>query len=220
MPQSSELHSHHAHLHKVCDTLGAKRQIECDHDCRYSVLLELPYFDVVRMCIIDPMHNFLLGTAKHMLSVWKSCKLLTDNDFQTIQDKIDAFIVPDDVGQIPSKIASGFAGFTAEQWKNWILLYSLPALKGCLPFNHYNCWLLFVKACCRLVCSRSITLSQLVEADVLLLSFCKKFEELYGSSFCTINLHFHCHLKECMEDFGPLYAFWLFSFERLMLSTV
>ena len=129
-----------------------KRQIERDHGCRYSVLLELPYSDVERMCIIDPIHNLLLGTAKHMLSVWKSCKLLTDNNFQTILDKIDAFIVPDDVGRIPSKIASGFAGFTAEQWKNWILLYSLSALKGCLPFIHYNCWLLFVKAC-RLVCS-------------------------------------------------------------------
>ena len=29
-PRSSELHSHHAHLHKVCDTLEAKRQIERD----------------------------------------------------------------------------------------------------------------------------------------------------------------------------------------------
>ena len=53
-----------------------------------------------------------LGQQSIMLSVWKSCKLLTDNDFQTIQDKIDAFIVPDDVGRIPSKIALGFAGFT------------------------------------------------------------------------------------------------------------
>ena len=68
---------------------------------------------------------------------------------------------------------------------------------------------------CRLVCSRSITFSHLVEADALLLIFSRKFEELYGSSFCTINLQLHCHLKECMEDFGPVYAFWLFSFERL-----
>ncbi len=30
---------------------------------RYSVLLELPYFDAPRMCIVDPMHNLLLGSA-------------------------------------------------------------------------------------------------------------------------------------------------------------
>ena len=24
----------------------------------------------------------------------------------------------------------------------------------------------------------------------------------------------HCHLAECLKDYGPLHAFWLFSFER------
>ena len=39
--------------------------------CRYSVLLDLPYFDPVRMCIIDPMHNLYLGSAKRILKwVW------------------------------------------------------------------------------------------------------------------------------------------------------
>lgn len=28
-------------------------------------------------------------------------------------------------------------------------------------------------------------------------------------------MHLHCHLKECIEDYGPVYSFWLFSFERL-----
>ena len=27
-------------------------------------------------------------------------------------------------------------------------------------------------------------------------------------------MHLHGHLKECIEDFGPVYAFWCFSFER------
>ena len=33
------------------------------------MLLELPYFDVVRMCTIDPRHNLLLSTAKHVMEV-------------------------------------------------------------------------------------------------------------------------------------------------------
>ena len=32
---------------------------------------------------------------------------------------------------------------------------------------------------------------------------------------CTINLHLHCHLRECIIDYGPVYAFWLFSDEPL-----
>ena len=27
-------------------------------------------------------------------------------------------------------------------------------------------------------------------------------------------MHMHCHLKSVILDFGPVYAFWLFSFER------
>lgn len=31
---------------------------------------------------------------------------------------------------------------------------------------------------------------------------------------CTPNMHLHLHLKESLLDYGPIYAFWLFSFER------
>jgi hypothetical protein len=27
-------------------------------------------------------------------------------------------------------------------------------------------------------------------------------------------MHLHLHLKECILDYGPLYAFWCFPFER------
>lgn len=27
-------------------------------------------------------------------------------------------------------------------------------------------------------------------------------------------MHLHCHLASCVRDFGPVYSFWLFSFER------
>ena len=33
--------------------------------------------------------------------------------------------------------------------------------------------------------------------------------------YCTINLHLHCHLADCVKDFGPVYVFWLFAYKRL-----
>lgn len=51
-------------------------------------------------------------------------------------------------------------------------------------------------------------------ADNLLQKFCLSFENLYGEDRVIPNMHLHCHLKECMFDFGPIYSFWLFSFER------
>ena len=77
------------------------------------------------MCIIDPMHNLLLGTAKHFVDTWKETKILHKKDFYDLQEKVDSFTSPSDIGRVPMKIASGFAGFTAEQWKNWTVFYSL-----------------------------------------------------------------------------------------------
>ena len=41
---------------------------------------------------------------------------------------------------------------------------------------------------------------------MLLLKFCCQFEELYGKN--------ECRVKECIEDYGPVYSFWCFAFER------
>ena len=212
--RNNATHRENAKKHFEAETLSIQTKVEQDCGCRYSVLLELPYFDPIVMCIIDPMHNLLLGTAKHILSVWKEKGIIKDSQFDMLQARVDSFQTPSDVGRIPSKISSGFSSFTAEQWKNWTLLYSLYSLKEILPHQHYACWKLFVKACFFL-CRRSISQSDIEEADACLLDFLKKFEDLYGKEYCTINLHLHAHLTECVKDFGPVYSFWLFSFERM-----
>lgn len=142
------------------------------------------------MCIVDPMHNLLLGTTKHMLSLWKGMKLIKEEDFHAIQEKVNSFSTPTDIGRIPCKIASGFAGFKAEQFRNWTLIFSNYALKSLLPHPHFNCWHLFVKAC-YLLCRRKISESEIAKADNLLIEFCKCFESLYGKetapSTCTFT---------------------------------
>ena len=51
-----------------CKTKTRQKDLESLLGCRYSCLLDLPYFDAPRMLCIDPMHNLFLGTGKHMLS--------------------------------------------------------------------------------------------------------------------------------------------------------
>ena len=67
-PRSIDSHRKYALQYKSATTQQHQKLIEREHRCRYSVLLELPYYDVIRFCVIDPMHNLLLGTVKHMLS--------------------------------------------------------------------------------------------------------------------------------------------------------
>ena len=98
-------------------------------------LIRLPYMDIQRFIVIDPMHNLYLGTA---MKEWTSGyqPLISIHDLKKIQDIIDATPPPSDIGRIPLKIASRFAGFTADQWKTWCLFYSILALRDILPEEH------------------------------------------------------------------------------------
>ena len=108
---------------------------------------------------------------------------------------------------------SGFSSFTADQFKNWIVYYSLVAMRGILTDAHLECWRHFALAC-RILVKFELTHADILLADALLLQFCKRTERLYGKSALTPNMHLHCHLKECILDFGPIHSFWCFSFER------
>ena len=76
------------------------------------------------MLAIDPMHNLFLSTAKHIIKdVWMSddTPLLSPSRLCTIQDRIDNICAPPDIGRIPRKIETRFSGYTADQFKNWVL---------------------------------------------------------------------------------------------------
>ncbi len=82
------------------------------------------------MLVVDPMHNLFLGSGKHILKdVWIDRSITIESNFVLIQGRIDKIVVPTDIGRIPHKIRSGFSAFTADQYKNWILYYSLLSLQ-------------------------------------------------------------------------------------------
>ena len=158
------------------------------------------------------MHNLFLGTSKRMLIIWKY-KKKSDSDFLILQEEVNAINPPSNIRRIPSEISAGFIGFTAEQWMHWTIVYSPVVLRDLLPLEDYTFWCIFSKAC-SLLCRSYISESEVDRADERLHSVCCGFERRYGREACTTNLHMHCHLRECILDVGPLYAFWCFSFER------
>ena len=211
--RTHELHQHQVSMLKNAHTASDFQLHERRYGVRYSELLRLQYFDIVEFHVIDPMHNLLLGTAKYLLTMWKDEQILTRSQFDHIQQEVDAIRVPPGIGRVPHKISSNFSGFTADQWKNWVCLYSSLCLKELLPSEHYQCWVLFQDACYHLL-QPSISTMQLSIADQLLYEFCKAYETLYGKEKCTPNMHMHMHLSKCIENYGPVTAFWCFPFER------
>lgn len=165
-------HKRNIDMIRKCKTKTGRNELESRYGCRYSALLDLPYFDPIRMTIIDPMHNLYLGSAKHILKdIWIEQGVIDSKAMSSIQDSVDSIVTPHYVGRIPHKIASSFSGsfsgFTADQFKNWTNLYSIMALHDILPAEHFQCWKYFVQAS-RILCQMSITDAQIKLADAFL----------------------------------------------------
>ena len=211
--RTHDMHVQHVSEVQAATTATRQSELEKLYGVRYSELLRLPYLDIVEHHVVDPMHNFLLGTGKHVTTIWKDKGILTSVQFVLIQEKVDRMRVPSKIGRIPHKISSNFASFTADQWRNWICVYSLYCLHGVLPLEHYSCWALFVETCCYLL-RASFSYLDLDKADESLIEFCQAFENLYGKEHCTPNMHMHLHVKQSILNYGPVYGFWCFPFER------
>ena len=64
------------HKKKVCSELkecNSRSQLELkesEFGIRYSVIIDFSLFDPVSFVAVDPMHNLLLGSAKHVAAIW------------------------------------------------------------------------------------------------------------------------------------------------------
>jgi hypothetical protein len=163
------------------------------------------------------MHCLFLGIAKWIVKrIWVDEGILTPSILNEIQKKMDDFRIPSDLGRIPGKIdcGEGFSKFTADQWRNFFLIYATVALWKHLPIVDRKILTHFVRICSILV-SRIVEINLMGEAHNRLIEIVKLIEENYGRDKITPNLHLSLHLCECSYDYGPLYAFWCFSFERM-----
>ncbi len=213
-PRCGRSHRQVACFLKNFTTKSEQATKESNAGCRYSELLRLPYFDAPRMLVVDPMHCLFLGTAKYYLKrIWIENAIISNSDFDVIQQSVDSTIAPAGIGRISCKIYSGFSSFTADQWKNWVNYFSLLSLQGRLHGNDLECWRHFVLAC-RILTKRKLSTNDIHLADGLIMQFSRRTERQYGQNRITPNMHMQCHIRSCIEDYGPLHRFWLFAFER------
>ena len=150
-----------------CTSKTAQLKEESRLGCRYSVLLDLPYFCPIEMLPIDPMHNLFLGTAKHFArDVLIGRNILLHGALCDIETRLKNTIVPPGLGRLPISIRTG-TFLTADQWKNWTIYFSVYCLGDILPRPQLECWRKFVLACRRIV-KYSITSDDITVADGLL----------------------------------------------------
>ena len=180
-------------------------------------MLRLPYFDPIRFLVVDPMHNLFLGIAHWIVKrLWIEGGKITKTDLELMDKQAKNIKIPADLGRIPYKIATGddFSGYMADQWKSFIMIYVIPLMWNLLDDGDRKILANFVRAC-TILTTRIIEDDALDEAHSLLLKVACLIEENNGLEMITPNIHLSLHLTECCRDYGPLYSFWCYSFERM-----
>ncbi|GET65199.1 hypothetical protein GLOIN_2v1883106 [Rhizophagus irregularis DAOM 181602=DAOM 197198] len=156
-----------------------------------KILLILQFHQFMKE--FHPMHCLFLGIARWIIKrIWIDEGVLTPNDLKKIQEKMNQFKIPADLGRIPGNIerGEGFSNYTADQWRIFFMIYATTSF-------------------------RILEIELMEEAHERLIKIIKLIEVHYGRVKITPNLHLSLHLCDCSNDFGPLYAFWCFSFERM-----
>ncbi|KZV81223.1 hypothetical protein EXIGLDRAFT_575436, partial [Exidia glandulosa HHB12029] len=96
------------------------------HGVRWFELARLPYFDPVRMSVIDPMHCLLLGIVKTLwFEVWIKTKALRKNtdggrsrELDFVHRLLDEFEAPSWLGRLPKHVGEPAGGnLSADEWR-------------------------------------------------------------------------------------------------------
>ncbi|OAD68539.1 hypothetical protein PHYBLDRAFT_63552 [Phycomyces blakesleeanus NRRL 1555(-)] len=159
------------------------------------------------------MHNLFLGTAKRMMEKWVADGLIDNKKLVAMQKIVENMTLLPDYTMLRSKISKGFPFMKADEWKSWCLVYSPVVLQGVLPKQKFENWMFFVNAC-RFLTKPNVSEDDVQSAHIALEKFGKGCERLYSKDLLSPNMHLHLHLRDTIKDFGPVYGYWLFSFER------
>lgn len=203
----------------------------------WTVFMELPYFDTVQGFPIDVMHNIYLGTCKDVMEllqselnyydpledkVTKVPGLLTAKHLDFLQTWMNKTDPPRDIGRIPRKIANHMRQFKAAEWKTWLCIFAIPALRHLflkdstckLNKDHFRLLHSLQKAAC-LLGSYLITHKQVDDIHNSLRDVASLISQLFGRNYVKPNVHLHLHLRSMLHNYGPPAGWWCFPFERM-----
>ncbi|GBE84457.1 hypothetical protein SCP_0604360 [Sparassis crispa] len=123
--RNGEDHKRLAREWKMLSSEAERAEFFKAHGVRWTELARLPYFDPVRMTVIDPMHNFLLGVVKNQwYGRWIKYNALRANtpkmkrELAIMHEFLETFESPPWVGRLPLHVGEPAGGsLSADEYK-------------------------------------------------------------------------------------------------------
>lgn len=213
-------------LRDEIETIKAYTNIfNTNRECIYGIINVSPMiifdnFKLIDGFVIDYMHCVCLGAMKKLFEIWMAPRKSTDSKLlksikpkhRYILNKRILNIKP--VSEFKRKPRSifDFKYYKAVEYLHMLLYYLPYAMKGLFDDK-------IVRHVCKLsyaiytLLKPQITRNEVSKADEMLSRFSDEFEQLYGKSCVTMNIHLLRHLAQVVKTAGPLWVYSAFSFE-------
>ena len=96
---------------KNCRSENAAEKLASQLGVTFTVSFELLYYTSIEMCMIEPMHNLFLETAKRVFSKWIEEDIITRAGLVKPQERKEQISSLSDIGRLPGNIKSNDGGY-------------------------------------------------------------------------------------------------------------
>lgn len=178
-------------------------------------LLSKTVHDFIAASAIDIMHCVFGGVTKKLMHLWfnkefHNLKFSLRKNMKTIDEYLCSICPIIGTTRKP-KTLDDVSHWKASEFKSFLLIYSLPILKNFMEKKYFEHHKLLVFAISVLT-SESISDEDLENASKALIAYVRKFSNLYGRKYMTLNIHLLLHLILNVRKFGPLFTTSCFPF--------
>lgn len=174
--------------------------------------------DFIRGMCLDRMHAVDGGVMKKLLTLWCSPAYSTypfslTRQIAVINTRLMSIKPLKFVHRMPRSVED-LVHWKAAELKMFLFHYSVPILTGILDDEYLKNFQRLLVAIA--ILSRDKMTGLMIDvAEDLLHRFVKEFEDLYGTQFCSINIHLLLHLSSCVRNLGPLWLYTCYEYEDL-----
>ncbi|XP_049275502.1 uncharacterized protein LOC125759999 [Rhipicephalus sanguineus] len=179
-----------------------------------SPLAKLTSLDLVWGLPPDYMHCVLEGVTQQITELWLTSTgkaFYIGNRIAELNERIKKVCPPISFTRLPRPLSER-AFWKANEWKFWLLYYSVPCLDGILPPRYIRHFMLLSESVFMLL-KETVEESETFIAQRLLQGFVQEVSVLYGAAAQTFNVHQLLHLAKSVRMTGPLWATSTFPFE-------
>lgn len=208
---------------KNAKSAKARKELSQKTGVMWSVLYELPDIDLPRIVLFDIMHQVFLGVTLSFMerlfhknfagkrgSLYDNKKKLKDLEkrMQAVSDKL-----PSNIAIIKKTFYMFTKNLTAAEIRVFLFVYSCTVLKGIVDDDVYAVWTYMLFAF-SVFSARTLKHEDIDKAQKWYAFFLTDYAKLFGNEAIKPNFHFVEHMKEMLEDYGPLSSLSCWVWER------